>query len=91
MSHDEFMAGFAKGAGLGRVQANGSGLRDKALGVGEEAYFEEFLKAWASFKDGGGIPGVTLKWAEGMGEWAKAWDELADGKIGPETGLLFWL
>jgi len=91
MSHDEIMAGFAEGAGLGRVQANGSGLRDKALEVGEEAYFEEFLKAWAGFKDGGGIPGVTLKWAEGMGELAKAWDELADGKIGPETGLLFWL
>jgi hypothetical protein len=91
MSHDEIMAGFAKGAGLGRVQANASGLRDKALGMGEEAYFEEFLKAWVGFKDGGGIPGVTLKWAEGMGEWAKAWDELADGKIGPDTGLLFWL
>ena len=91
MSHDEVMAGFAKGAGLGRVQANASGLRDKALEMGEEAYFEEFLKAWVGFKDGGGIPGVTLKWAEGMGEWAKAWDELADGKIGPDTGLLFWL
>lgn len=91
MSHDEIMAGFAKEAALGRVQANASGLRDKALEMGEEAYFEEFLKAWAGFKDGGGIPGVTLKWAEGMGEWAKAWDELAEGKIGPETGLLFRL
>jgi len=91
MSHDEIMAGFARGAALGRVQANASGLRDKALEMGEGAYFEEFLKVWADFKDGGGIPGVTLKWAEGMGEWAKAWDELAEGKIGPETGLLFWL
>ena len=91
MSHDEIMVGFAKGAALRRVQANASGLRDKALEMGEEAYFEEFLKAWAGFRDGGGIPGVTLKWAEGMGEWAKAWDELAEGKIGPETGLLFWL
>lgn len=91
MSHDEIMAGFAKGAALGRVQANASGLRDKALEIGEEAYFEEFLKVWADFKDAGGIPGVTLKWVEGMGEWAKAWDELAEGKIGPETGLLFRL
>ncbi|OCL06725.1 hypothetical protein AOQ84DRAFT_440654 [Glonium stellatum] len=84
-------ARLAREAALSLVQVNASGLRDKALEMGEEAWLEEFLAAWGRFKDAGGVPGVELRWAEGMEEWAKAWEGLAQGRIGPETGLLFWL
>jgi len=89
--HEEIIAAAGKLAKLGLRQANVSAIRDAGMAMGEQAYMDEVEVAWEGFKKEGAIPGVELRWRDGMEEWAKGWDGLAKGEIGPQTGLLFRL
>ncbi|KAK0704465.1 hypothetical protein B0H67DRAFT_673487 [Lasiosphaeris hirsuta] len=81
------LAGRAADPTSGVVQMNAGGLR-ATLGadffVGQDA-------AWKEFKDGGGVPGLSLSWGRGIEALQEGWDALAKGEYGPEVGLVYEL
>ncbi|KAF2176371.1 hypothetical protein K469DRAFT_645813 [Zopfia rhizophila CBS 207.26] len=74
-----------------QIVVNASLLREKGIETGGDKYFEEFYRAFDDFKRDGGIPGVTLKWENGMEAWGKAWDRLCRDEVAADTGLVFKL
>lgn len=88
---------FAGFEGLRWIQANTSGLRDKAMEkTGEEKYFAEMSNAWQAVKErnGGPVPGMELSWGEGMvGESGVegGWKKLCAGDVTPEKGMVIKL
>ncbi|KAJ7434785.1 hypothetical protein B0H11DRAFT_1887621 [Mycena galericulata] len=76
----------------GVVQLSVDMLRTGAMRAdGAARYFAELEAGWAAFKDGGAVAGVGLKWGEGMEAVKEGWDRLAEGKYGPDVGLVFEL
>ncbi|KAF2501782.1 hypothetical protein BU16DRAFT_207981 [Lophium mytilinum] len=90
-TNEEIIAGMEKRAALGLRQVNVSTIRDAGRAMGAQAFQDEGEAAWDEFKREGAIPGVDLRWGDGMEDWAKAWDALAKEEIGPNTGLVFKL
>jgi hypothetical protein len=89
---DKTMEKFLARTGSMMVQINASGMRSQAMKVlGEKKYFEDFLKEWKSFKEGGTLKGLRLTWGEGMGNVTKGWERLYKGEVGPDEGLVFTL
>lgn len=78
--------------GGGSLILNASSLRSQAMGfMGEEKYFEDFLKQWNAFKAQGGVKGLELVWGSGMGDVKKGWESLYKGEVGPHQGLVYKL
>lgn len=74
----------------GVAQVFAGGIRDRAIGLlGAAKYFAEQEAAWAKFNAGEAIPGLQLKWGEGLDEFSKGWDTLARGEHGPDVGLVY--
>lgn len=71
------------------IMTNASLLREKGIEIGGQAYFDQFMKDWNDVKRSGGIPGITLKWGEGMEALADGWDKLAKDEVPASTGLVF--
>ncbi|KAJ7458802.1 hypothetical protein B0H11DRAFT_184330 [Mycena galericulata] len=75
----------------GVVRLVADGLRMAAMGGGRQnGYFADLEAAWVKFK-AGGIPGLELKWGEGMEAVGEGWDGLVEGRYGPEVGLVYEL
>ncbi|KAF2815152.1 uncharacterized protein BDZ99DRAFT_567046 [Mytilinidion resinicola] len=90
-TNEEIIAGLGKRQALGLRQVNVSAIREAARAMGEQGFQDDEEAAWEGFKREGAIPGVELRWGDGMEDLAKGWDGLATGKIGPDTGLVFKL
>ena len=75
----------------GVVQGNAVRLRDMAVAAESSAvkYWEGFEEEFARFKESGVIKGMTMKWGKGIEAFSKGWDELAEGKVGPDVGLVY--
>jgi hypothetical protein len=85
---EKFLAGMASE----KIQINASGMRSQAMMIlGEEKYFEDFLKEWKTCKERGVVKGMRLTWGEGMGAVAEGWERLYKGDVKPDEGLLFTL
>ncbi|ORY11972.1 hypothetical protein BCR34DRAFT_600912 [Clohesyomyces aquaticus] len=72
-----------------RIVCNASELREKGIESGGAAYLEEWDRDLAEFKNNGGIPGVELKWADGMEAWSEAWGKYCRDEVPASTGLVF--
>ncbi|RYP19238.1 hypothetical protein DL765_003439 [Monosporascus sp. GIB2] len=88
-SIEDIRAQFA--ANHNTIQVNTSYLREKGIEVGGDAYLEAFYKKFDEFKAQGGIPGVTLKWGEGMKALEKGWEALCRDEVSAGTGLVYRL
>ena len=73
------------------IQANTSHLREKGIKVGGDAYLEAFYKMFDEFKAQGGIPGMNLKWGEGLEALERGWEALCGDKVSAEVGLVYRL
>ena len=90
---DELMADvFQRGAALGMVQMNTSPLREQAIAtLSEPTYFAEAEAAKKAFFARGGIPGLRLKWYNGMAGpdgLEGAWARLCTGSVPPNEGIV---
>ena len=72
-----------------RIQTNANELREKGLALDGDEYLERFHKSFDEFKSQGGIPGVKLRWEEGLEAWEKGWERLAKDEVGAGEGLVF--
>ena len=79
VSPEDAMAGFAPGPPY-RFLLSGSDLRDNAIAkVGERGYHKGVAAGWEEFAKHP-IPGLTVKWGDGMEDVQKGWDLLASGR-----------
>jgi hypothetical protein len=74
-----------------RIQTNANELREKGIAVGGDKNLEEFYEKCDEFKAAGGIPGMELKWGEGMEAWKEAWERLCKDDVRADEGLVFRL
>ncbi|KAF2685578.1 hypothetical protein K458DRAFT_14377 [Lentithecium fluviatile CBS 122367] len=72
-----------------RIQVNAGSLREKGIEVAGESYFDRFFAAWNEFKSKGGIPGMGLKWDEGLEAWEKGWEAFCRDEVKASTGLVY--
>ena len=74
----------------GVAQVFAGGIRDQAIDVlGASKYFADQEAAWAKFKADKVIPGLQLKWGEGLDGFSNGWDALVRGEHGPDAGLVY--
>jgi len=72
-----------------RIQVNAGALREKGIELAGEAYFDAYFAAWEQFKSKGGIPGMELKWGEGLESWEKGWEAFCNDEVRASTGLVY--
>ncbi|KAF2864651.1 hypothetical protein BDV95DRAFT_555785 [Massariosphaeria phaeospora] len=68
---------------------NASKLREKGIALAADKYFEEFYARYDEFKAAGGVPGVQLKWGEGLKAWEQGWEALCQDQVSANTGLVY--
>ncbi|KAF4468110.1 hypothetical protein FALBO_5010 [Fusarium albosuccineum] len=84
------LAALAEDPASGVARCNMSGLRDCAMSmVGNQEYYAGVTEEWSRLKKGGVVNGSSLKWGRGMEEFKQGWDELCNGKYGPDVGLVY--
>jgi hypothetical protein len=72
-----------------RIQVNAGALKEKGIELAGEAYFDAYYAAWEEFKSNGGIPGMELKWGEGVEGWEKGWEAFCNDEVRASTGLVY--
>jgi hypothetical protein len=77
----EMIEANTRAVARGRITPHASLLRDAALKRGAEENFDAFEKAWLNFRDNGGLPAISLKWGDGMGEFGDTWEIFAKAGI----------
>jgi hypothetical protein len=74
-----------------RIRTNANELREKGLAVGGDEYMKTFYEKYDEFKAAGAIPGVELKWSEGMEGWKEGWERLCKDEARADEGLVIRL
>lgn len=74
-----------------RIQTNANELREKGIAIEGDRYLENFHEKFNQFKAAGGIPGVELKWSEGMKGWNEGWERLCKDEVRADEGLVIRL
>ncbi|KUJ10978.1 uncharacterized protein LY89DRAFT_723476 [Mollisia scopiformis] len=83
---------FKKRTERGASVFNASIVRGKAIEVlGEKRFFEELMREWKVFKEGGLVESLRLVWGEGMEGVGKGWERLCEGGVSADQGLVFSL
>ena len=86
----EILEMMGKAAGMGLVQLNTSPLKEMATKrIGQGEYYRQFEREWRQFRISGGIPGLELRWNEGMvgpNGVEGCWDRLVKGEIDGRRG-----
>ncbi|KAF2266232.1 hypothetical protein CC78DRAFT_531871 [Lojkania enalia] len=79
--------GFARFAGT--IVVNAGSLREKGIALGGDSYIDEFDRVYDELKTNGGLPGIKIKWGEGMEAVADGWEEFCRDKVPADTALVF--
>ena len=89
-SATEILAGMGKAAEMGVTQLNTSPLKERAVErIGEAEYYKLLEREWRQFRANGGIPGLDLRWNEGLegpGGAEGCWERLVKGEIDGRWG-----